>query len=453
MTAAVGFADDTCAVRSGTEAELAGRGLDGTLERRWRWVLLGLAIVTFLAYDAASVSHAGGDTLWAVHQSYSVVTEFDLDLDEYRDVWNQIDFFTRERDGRILYDFPWGSSIAYAPIVGVMAVAEEVRGDGFDALLETPPPLLEVESNVQAVMAAAVVVLMAVWLRRRLDPTATLALTFVFAFATSMMSSVSRAMWNAGPALLGVMIVLLALDEFLRESTPRRQLIATAACAVVPVWIYITRPSAAFVGLVVILVIGRKQPRHLVPLAVIGFASLAVTELITRSHWGEQGQPYYERRLNEPEFKFEAFFANLVSPGRGLLIWSPVFVIAIVAVRWARRHPSPLIADLTIPAVVWIGGHLVLISTMERLWWAGFSTGPRLMADALPAWMLLLAAAVEPIRSAAAERRAVLWGVALMTAWSLATNVHAATDFDVHLWNNDDPVEKMWDWSDPPFLR
>jgi hypothetical protein len=301
-------------------------------------------------------------------------------------------------------------------------------------------------------MATAVVLLMATWLRRRIDPTASLALAVVFAFATSMMSAVSRAMWNAGPALLGVMIVLIGLDEFLRGSTPKRQLIATVVCSVVPVWIYVTRPSAALVGLVVILVIGHKQPRHLVPLAVIGFMSLGVTEFITRSHWGERGHPYYERRLNDPEFKFDAFFANLISPGSGLLVWSPVFVIAVFAVPWSRRHPSPLIADLTIPVVIWIGGHLVLVSTMERIWWAGYSTGPRLMADALPAWMLLLAAAVQPIRAAAAKRPAVLWGVALVTALSLAINVRAATDADVHLWKADS-AEKVWNWHDPPFLR
>ena len=435
------------------EEEVRHRSLDGSLELRWRWVLLGLAIAAFLAYDTASVSHSGGDTLWVVHQSYSLATDFDLDLDEYRNVVNQFDAHTWERDGRILYAYPWGSSVVYAPVVGAMALAEEFRGGGFEARLETPPPLPEVESKGQAVVVAAVVVLIAVWLRRRLEPTTALGLSCVFAFATPMMSSVSRAMWNVGPALLGVMIVLLALDEFLRKSTLRRQLLATAVCAVVPVWIYITRPSAAIVGLVVIVVVARKQPRHLFLLAALGAASLAVAELITRSQWGAQGHPYFERRLNEPDFKFEAFFANLVSPGRGLLIWTPVFFIAIGAIQRARRHPSPLIADLAIPAVAWIGGHLVLISTMERLWWAGFSTGPRLMSDALPAWMLLLAAAVDPVRAAATNHRAVVWGVALVTAWSMATNIHAATDFDVHLWNNDDPVEKMWSWSDPPFLR
>lgn len=335
-------------------------------------------------------------------------------------------------------------------------VVGEATGSPVADTLDDNIPAPELEGDVAASVSAAVVALLYLWLRRRADRPLALALTFTFAFATSMLSSVSRALWNVGPALLLVMLVLFALDEHLRDAGRGRVLGATIVCGIAPVWIYATRPSATVVGLVAIWVIARRTPWHLFPLAITGVLSLIVVRLINDATWGSGGHPYYTRRTSDPQFKLEALLANIVSPARGLLIWSPILILAVTGVVVARRHPAgPLVQPLIAPFAAWIVVHLILISTMEKIWWAGFSTGPRLMADALRAWILLMIPAATQLRRLAGVEK--LWAttaVAGLLAASLAIHVHAATDFDVHLWNADGDIEpRIWEWSDPPFLR
>ena len=86
--------------------------------RRTVWWAVALAVVSFLVFDAASVSQAGGDTTWSVHEAYSVLTDRDIDLVEYEPlVQERQPPFYRVRVGRYLNGFPWGASIVNAPVV------------------------------------------------------------------------------------------------------------------------------------------------------------------------------------------------------------------------------------------------------------------------------------------------------------------------------------------------
>jgi len=77
----------------------------------------------------------------------------------------------------------------------------------------------------------------------------------------------------------------------------------------------------------------------------------------------------------------EALIGQLVSPSRGLLIFSPVLVLSFAGIilkikrrRW-QAHDTLLISIITL--------HWVLISLWWN-WWAGVSFGPRIWSDMLP---------------------------------------------------------------------
>lgn len=435
--------------------------VEGALSRLWRQVLLVGPLVVLLVFESAPISHAGGDTVWAPHQAYSLGTDLDLDLNEFpvalRSAVDTHGFnlhFT-ERSGSLHYNYPFGASLVYAPIV---LAFEAVSGSSlYDKLNAVWPGdytqhLGEFENSVQSFVCAAVAALMMVWLRRRTSALATVFLTGVFAFSTSMLSSVSRAMWNVGPSLLGTMLVLIGLDEFLRPSSRNRKLAAVVVLGVVPVWLYVTRPTAALVGLVVLWVLMRHDRRYLLLLGPIGLASLGFVRLVIDKVWGPEGHPYYGRQTTV-DFKLEALVANFVSPARGLLIWSPVLILALAGPVLGRRSDERLVSNLAPIAMTWIVAHAVAISTFEDLWWGGVSVGPRLMADVLPAFILLLIPVLERLSVKGIPQTLGTAAFFSLVLFGIFVHLHAARDPSVLLWNLEEPEQHIWNWRDPQFLQ
>ena len=72
---------------------------------------------------------------------------------------------------------------------------------------------------------------------------------------------------------------------------------------------------------------------------------------------------------------------NLVSPARGLLVFSPVLLFAIPGVIRAIR--SPVYRPWGWAIAVAVVAHWIAISSFPH-WWGGYSFGPRLMTDVLP---------------------------------------------------------------------
>jgi hypothetical protein len=214
------------------------------------------------------------------------------------------------------------------------------------------------------------------------------------------------------------------------------------------------------VPLVVLLVVVTLRRRR----AGLAFATGAAVPVIatvavflTQIHHPLSAYYSLRRGVPLPSQFFPGLAGNLVSPSRGLLIWSPFVLVAVPAAWRAIRHPGRDIVATTCVAVV--GLHWISSSTL-RPWWAGWSVGPRLFSDVLPFMMILVAEGLLIIHAQLQGRgRQVAYGfVAVCVAWSLFTNLRAATHQSVQAWNAsptnvDKHGDRNWDWSDPQFLR
>jgi hypothetical protein len=196
---------------------------------------------------------------------------------------------------------------------------------------------------------------------------------------------------------------------------------------------------------------------------LLGFAAAGVAAglaylAVNLSTYGSLQPGYYDphRLFGSPTF-LEGLAGNLVSPQRGLLVWSPVLLFAAVgAVVSLRRGTFGLLHGAAVAAIVL---HWLVISTLVP-WYAGYSTGPRLFSDVLPFFVLLMIPAVAELGRGG--RAPVCWvgrgAFAVLLAWSLFTNTRGATRFETQLWNATpvsvhDDESRLWDWSDLQFLR
>jgi hypothetical protein len=155
----------------------------------------------------------------------------------------------------------------------------------------------------------------------------------------------------------------------------------------------------------------------------------------------------------------EAAFSNpllpglagvLVSPSKGLLVFSPFLAFAVVGMVtvWQRATSFPLGRYLT----VWVVAG-VLLQAKYIYWWGGGSYGPRMLCEVLVPLSLLLALAWRELVS----RRAVAIALGVTIGFSTGMQVVGAFFSPCKWgakpqWVHTHP-ERLWHWDDPETLR
>lgn len=99
-------------------------------------------------------------------------------------------------------------------------------------------------------------------------------------------------------------------------------------------------------------------------------------------------------------------------------------------------------------------GYWLLVSTFPS-WWAGWSYGPRFLTDIAPMLIWFL----PPVLESIVDRRRVVLAALVVAVLAFSVAVQArAVDQSTAEWNWK-PVDvgidraRLWDWTDPRFLR
>jgi hypothetical protein len=177
--------------------------------------------------------------------------------------------------------------------------------------------------------------------------------------------------------------------------------------------------------------------------------------VVASQYWlGEPLPPYYRPQRLTGSTYGTALLGNLVSPSRGLFVFSPLFLVPLVFLRstvTALRREKPL----ALIAVVWPIAHLLLISRL-RHWWAGYSFGPRFCTDIVPGLFVLLCATLSVALST--RRHVATLVVAVLGTFSCL--VHTAQGLYSRApkeWNVEPSVDQhpelVFDWRYPQFLH
>jgi hypothetical protein len=162
---------------------------------------------------------------------------------------------------------------------------------------------------------------------------------------------------------------------------------------------------------------------------------------------------YFHANSPEPHPPVLGFFMNWVSPSRGVLIFTPVFLFALAGIVLAIRR------RWLFPVAPYVAAILLLHSILISRYWGGHSYGPRYFSDMTPLFVFFLVPAVKfwhdmPKR---APRSAFAAVFLLFAAWGVFVHARGATSIAAHQWSATPNVDKakwrVWDWSDPQFLR
>ncbi len=119
-----------------------------------------------------------------------------------------------------------------------------------------------------------------------------------------------------------------------------------------------------------------------------------------------------------------------VSPSRGLIVFTPVFIVSIAGIllAWRRKWLFPLAQYLIAIAVL----HAIVVA----MWWPGYCYGSRYLADLNPLLALFLIPAIQVWEQMQTMPRKIWLGVFVTLAmWGRFVHFRGAYSVPAQLWN------------------
>jgi hypothetical protein len=408
-------------------------------------ILVGL--VCFLIYNANGRAITAGDTYPARYLPFAIVEHHTVLMNPIERIAAQgrpetAFWMLRHPKGHIVSLYPVVVPVVVSPLY-IPAVAYLHDRGWTDARMDYVARVMEKFSA--SMMAALSAALMYLALRRRTTNRNALLLTFAYALGTTTWVISSQALWQHGLAQLLAVASLLLLTG--RCTTPRAIVVALL-CGLLAG----NRPPdailAAALGVYALFWAGRRRA---LLLAIVAALPMAVVLFYNVRYCGSIGGGYGVLG-NATFFHYpilQGLAGLLVSPTRGLLVFSPFLIFAGLIVRHLpARRDDRLLALLLGAAVI-----LQLLLYAKIDWRGGMSWGPRYMTDLLPFLIWLLIPVVDALRNTGR----VLFHVAV--AISIAIQAIGAFAYDPSLdavfasqLEGADKMKPAWEWKNSPIL-
>jgi hypothetical protein len=411
-----------------------------------------LFLACLVVYNANLREVSSQDTMATRILPVIVLVEQRLVLDRFfqgSPVEQPLPYWVQRVGGHYLSSYPILPALLALPVYAVPVGL--LGGDSW--------PLINLLAKISATLFAALSVLFVYGTATRLDRQATaVPVALVYAFGTSTWSISSQGLWGHGPAEL---FMAAALYAVLRGETRHGVLQGAGLATGLMV---ASRPATGVVAVALLgYVLHRHGRRGLQSLAAFGLVAVAVLSYNLWAFGSLQGG-YAKLHLDQglhhgvPGAWSASMVAGLagllLSPNRGLLVYSPVLVLALVgAVLSLRGDRRRLFGYLA-------GGFGVSLGILSSyaVWWGGLSFGPRLLTDFLPLLVLFLVPVLQRPVARTSPARVVF---ALLFALSVAVQAVGAfyypspreVDWNTTPRNIDFAPERLWDWRDTQVLR
>jgi hypothetical protein len=409
--------------------------------------LIGLCCL--LVYNANLRSISAGDTYPARYLPFAILQYHTIFFEPIAKVAAQgrgdgAYWMMHRPDGQIISLYPVVVPVLVAPLYLPAVGYLHVRGWS-DARLDHVAKVMEkLTASFLAALSAALLYLL---LRRRAPAMVALVLTGAYAFGTTTWVISSQALWQHGMAELLVIGALLLLTV---PCTTPRALAAGLLCGLIAS----NRPPdvilAAALGAYALFWAGRRRgalfaAAAALPMVVVLLYNLRVAANVAGGYGIIGDVRFFQHDL------LTGLAGLLVSPTRGLLVFSPFLLFLVLAWRHLPRSREERGLTLAMTAAVVI--QILLYAKTD--WRSGLSWGPRYMTDLLPLLMWMLVPVVAALRGVGRVSFVIAAGVAVVIeaigafsySWTIDLPIYAA---DRSLQEHD--MHAAFRWRNAPFI-
>jgi hypothetical protein len=410
-----------------------------------------LFVVSTLVYHANFREIGGTDTYPTRLLPYVVLRYQRLDFDALIGTTppaGLLPYYLQYASGHYYSSYPILPGLLSLP---VYAVPFTLRGG-----LSIPgtKPLAKISAALLAALSVVFVYLSVRHLEG--EPAATIIST-VYAFGTSTWSVSSQALWGHGPAALFLAVAVYALVR--ADSRPVLLWLAGLSIGLMVA----CRPT---LGVAAGTLLAYALWRHRRWGAVAGLAAaLAVAPFLAYNVFAFGSVQGGYQWINATHRQFHGvdgvwstplgigLLGILVSPSRGLLVYSPVLVFGLAGAILVWTHPC---RHLLAPLAVALGVTILMLAKYS-VWWGGHAYGPRLLTDVLPLLAILIVPVWTRIERSRAQT-AVFTGLFAVSVGIQAIGAFYYPSPREVDWNSaprdvDAAHERLWDWRDAQIPR
>ncbi len=402
------------------------------------------ALLVFLSNNRVV---AIADTCPVVPTAVTLLTEGNTNLDEFvrRDSWwldpglqtNGRPYFLESHANHLYSAYPSGMVSFALPVV---AISKLMGGR-----IEEPIVQERLEKLTASAVAAVSLGIFFLIVLLLVPPIPALVTTWILAVSSGMFSTVGQNLWQHDGVIIGSLLVLLL--EF-RGTGRRSTLVQGLICGMMPAFRVIAVAFLVPMGIWVLL----RSPRRG---ALMACGALFGYLPWMGYYWSVYGSPFGPSVGQMSGVLWSAEVLTpiagvLVSPGRGLLVYQPWIVLALLLGFTAVRHGIH-----KGPRGWWmvcLGAVALQVGIVSawRCWWGGSCWGSRLVIETVPFCALLCA---RPIAWLIASRRgrAVVFGLALLGILGQVPAVYLGS-FRWNAVHVETLRADVWSWSDAPFL-
>ena len=312
--------------------------------------------------------------------SQSVLDYGTIRLDNYTQsvLINSNDFRLIEHNNHLYYFFPLGYSVFSIPFVW----AANLMGKSM-TLISSDIWLQSILSTLTVISCFIIGYFIA---RHFITQYWSLFFSLTFVLGSSIISTMGTALWSINYEVIFILLGILILINYnkIRKSIFPYILAATLFSA------YFCRPTAAtfIISAGIYLFIKDRNSFIKATFSFIILFCFFVFFSLTELH---QILPvyYFPERVAHARVFFTALYGHLLSPSRGILIYSPHILVTLVLVLIFFKKLKLWINPFIWISLIWFSLHLFINSNFLE-WWGGWSYGNRLFTDVMPAFFLLI---------------------------------------------------------------
>ncbi len=421
-----------------------------------RVIALLLFLFVLIAQTQFPIHQTVGDAVWNLPTAFSLVYEGNIDLKEYQTLIDQfpnLGYTLHDVNNTPYNTYPVGASLFAVPFVAVAGwISNTFQSVDLHALSQQMI-LINLDMLIACVTVAATAALLYLIARLYLANAPALLIAMIFAFGTTALSVASRGLWQHGPSMLMLTITLCALLR--AQRSPAFLTLAGFTLA----FAYIIRPTNSVSVIVLTLYVLLRFRLQIIRFIVGALLISLPFFYLNITVYGQVFAPYFVSYFL-PSLSvggwLEALLGNLVSPSRGLFIFSSVLLFSLVGIGFKVRKRSMNGLDTALVLILVL--HWMLMSLYLN-WWAGYSFGPRYMTDVLPYFAFFLIPVFADLPSLSRLRFWLVTTLLAITIFaSVAIHFRGSSEVATQTWNSvpvsvDEAPGRVWDWTDVQFLR
>jgi hypothetical protein len=366
------------------------------------YTLMAAIVVMILSFTASVEDWSHTDPKGSLLSGQALIEHGSLDLTPYAETLSSYGWQLIRDGDEVYYAYPVGTTLLHLPAIWL---ALQCDLDLSDASMEA-----ELNRLFAAISMGIIVFLTMALFRRRGSLGLSLFFTLLIILGSSLFSTLGLALWNLNYAVVFSLAIIVLLDS---PEAARRERTGWLVGGFLFLG-YICRPSFALFVLTVFAYLALFNRQQLTKAAGLSGLLLAGYLMLHNALLGSYFPPSYS--FSQFEFGPEMvpnLAGMLISPSRGLLVFSPFLILTAVGLVRYRGiwRADPWLVSVT----VWLLSLTTLLSGWY-MWWGGGGFGNRLLAETLPGWVFLSAATWPRMWTAMARNRKWLVRTALMVS-------------------------------------